>query len=346
MIKSLEESGCNLIYGDPAWKKPGGDHEADFIKAASEAIALIGPSIRNTPVSRRILESSPNLRCVAKVSVGVDDIDVEAATELGILVCHAPTEANTFSVSEATVALMLTLLKRIRERDADVRAGKWREAEHDPPFLGRRYSDDYPGLTIGLVGFGRIANRVADLLAPWRMRIISYDPNADPARFLLAGVERVDYETLLRESDLVSFHVVLTPATTHMLSDAQISLMKPTAFVVNTARGRVVDEAAIARALAANRIAGAALDAFEVEPLPADSPLRTLGNKVLLSPHATSGVLEDAAAAGVRLPIKAATDAVLSVLDGKVPEYVYNKEAIPAWRARFGGRPVPRKARA
>jgi phosphoglycerate dehydrogenase-like enzyme len=118
--------------------------------------------------------------------------------------------------------------------------------------------------------------------------------------------------------------------------------MKPTAFVVNTARGMVVDEAAIARALAENRIAGAALDTFEVEPLPPSSPLRQLGDKVLLSPHATSGVLEDTTADGARLPIQAATNAVLAVLDGTVPEYVYNKEAIPAWRARFGGKAIPR----
>ena len=118
---------------------------SDFIAAARDAVALLGTSIRHTPVSRRVMESSQRLRIVAKYTVGVDDIDVEAATELGILVCHAPTEANCFGVAEQTMAFILAVLKKVRERDADVRAGQWRLPEHATTFLGRRASDGYPG---------------------------------------------------------------------------------------------------------------------------------------------------------------------------------------------------------
>jgi phosphoglycerate dehydrogenase-like enzyme len=209
------------------------------------------------------MQASQRLRVVAKYTVGVDDIDTEAATELGIMVCHAPTESNCFGVAETTIAFMLSLLKKVAERDADVRAGKWRTADNFAYYVGSRASDGFPGQTIGLVGFGRIGTRVAQLLAPWRARIIASDPYVPPAHFLTHGVTAVDYQTLLRESDVVSFHVMLTPETRYMFGEAEIKLMKPNAIVLNTARGKVVDEKALARAIAEGRIRGAAIDAFE-----------------------------------------------------------------------------------
>jgi phosphoglycerate dehydrogenase-like enzyme len=282
------------------------------------------------------MEASQRLRIVAKYTVGVDDIDVEAATDLGILVCHAPTEANCFGVAESTMAAMLTLLKKVRERDAAVRAGLWREPYLSATYIGGRQSDGYPGITVGLVGLGRIGTRVAQLLAPWRVRLIAYDPDIEPARFLLAGAARVDYDTLLGQSDVVSFHVVLTRETRGMLGERELALMKRGAIVINTARGKVIDEAALARALAAGRLAGAAIDAFEDEPLPADSPLRLLGDKVLLSPHSASFN----EGAELRPGIAWATRAVLAALSGEVPDNVYNRDVIPRWKERFGGVPV------
>jgi phosphoglycerate dehydrogenase-like enzyme len=279
------------------------------------------------------MESSQRLRIIAKYTVGVDDVDVEAATELGIMVCHAPTEANCFGVAEQTMAFILALLKKVRERDADVRAGKWRAPEHATTFLGRRESDGHPGITIGLVGLGRIGTRVAQLLSPWRVRVIAYDPYIPPANFLLANVTPVDYPTLLRDSDVVSFHVVLTRETRNMLSEREIALMKPTAVVINTARGKVIDEAALARALADGRLRAAAIDAFAEEPPPPDSPLRALGTKVLMSPHAAS--YNEGAELGPG--IAWATRSVLSALAGNVPDNVYNRDVIPRWRERFGG---------
>ena len=336
IIAALEGAGYALAFGDKAWHQPGSDHQADLVNAARDAVALMGTSMRATPITRPVMEASQRLRVVAKYTVGVDDIDVEAATELGVMVCHAPTEANCFGVAEQTMAMMLAVLKKIRERDAGVRAGQWRVPESATNYVGSRMSDGWPGITLGIVGLGRIGSRVADLMAPWRARIIAYDPYVNPSKFLLHGVKRVDYDTLLRESDVVSFHVVLTKETRHMFSDAQLALMKPSAIVINTARGKVVDEAALARALAAGKIRAAALDAFEDEPLPMDSPLRRLGDKVLFSPH--SAAFNEGGE--LRPGIAWATRGVLAALSGQVPDNVYNKDVLPRWKEKFGGASV------
>ena len=334
--RQLEGAGFQLDFGDKQWSIPGGDHERAMATAARDAVALMGTSIRATPVTRQVMEASQRLRIVAKYSVGVDDVDTDSATELGILVCHAPTEANCFAVAELTMAMMLAILKKIRERDAGVRAGQWRVPESATNYVGRRMSDNFPGQTIGLVGLGRIGTRVASLLAPWRCRIIAYDPYIPPAHFLIHGVEPVDYDTLLRESDVVSFHVTLTKETRNMFSEREIELMKPSAIVLNTARGKVVDEIALARALEGGRLRAAALDAFEEEPLPMDSPLRKLGNKVLLSPH--SAAYNEGGE--LRPGIEWAARSVLTALAGNVPDNVFNKEVIPRWKERFGGASV------
>jgi D-3-phosphoglycerate dehydrogenase len=240
IIAQLEATGCDIAYGEKAWLFPRGQHEAALTDATRDAVALMGTSLRHTPITRRVMETSQRLRIVAKYTVGVDDVDTDAATDLGILVCHAPTESNCFGVAESTMAMLLAQLKKLHDRDAAVRAGKWREPELSATFLGARMSDGYAGITVGIVGLGRIGTRVAQLLAPWRVRILAYDPHIEPARFLLAGAQSVDYETLLRQSDVVSFHVVLTKETRYMLRAPQLALMKPSAIVINTARGKVV----------------------------------------------------------------------------------------------------------
>ena len=287
-ISAIEGIGCEVVFGDRGWQLPRTSCEDALVDAAREAVALMGTSIRHTPISRRIMQASQRLRVVAKYTVGVDDIDIEAATELGVMVCHAPTESNCFGVAETTVTFMLSLLKKVAERDADVRAGKWRTSENFAYYVGSRTSDGFAGQTIGLVGLGRIGTRVAQLLTPWRARIIAYDPYVPPAHFLTHGVQAVDYETLLRQSDVVSFHVVLTKETRYMFGENELKLMKPHAIVINTARGKVMDEKALARAIEQGRLRGAAIDAFEEEPLPMDSPLRKLGDRVVLSPHSAS----------------------------------------------------------
>src|ERR1700716_4742802 len=332
-VNALEGMGCEIVFGDRDWQLPRPTQEEAVEEAARDAVARMATPIRHAPTSRRIMQASQRLRIVAKYTVGVDDIDTEAATELGVMVCHAPTESNCFGVAETTVTFMLSLLKKVARRDADVRAGKWRTADNFAYFVGSRVSDGFAGQTIGLVGLGRIGTRVAQLLAPWRARLIAYDPYVPPAHFLTHGVTAVDYDTLLRESDVVSFHVVLTRETRYMFGEEQLKLMKPNAIVLNTARGKGRHAKPLARAADEGRIRGSAIDAFEEEPLPMDSPLRKLGDRVLLSPHSASYT----EGGELRQGVAWATRAVGTALKGGIPDNVYNRDVIPRWKERFGG---------
>lgn len=330
----MESVGCELVLGLASWKTPQGDSEADMCAMAQGADALAGTSIRSSPITRRIMACAPDLRVVAKASIGVDDVDVDAATELGVLVTHSPLESNWSAVAESSMALILALLKKVRERDEAMKRGEWRNPDLQGTYLGRR-QDGYPGLTVGLVGLGRIGRRLADLLAPWRVRILACDPYVEPSRFVLSNVERADLPTLLKESDIVSLHVVLSEETRHMMGAAQFAMMKENAILINTSRGQVVDEDALAEALRSEKITAAALDVFEDEPLPADSLLLGMGYKVLLAPHmASSNVRSGIMSEGV----ECATRAVMAALKGEVPENVVNKEIIAQWMERFGGK--------
>jgi phosphoglycerate dehydrogenase-like enzyme len=334
--KKLQGQGCELRLGNPAWDKPHGDNEAQMAQMASGCDALIGTSVRSSPITRRVLESSDRLRIVAKYTIGVDDVDVEAATALGILVTHSPTESNWGGVAEGTITSMLTMLKKVRERDRYLKDGNpWKDDGLLGTYVGAR-ADGYAGITLGLIGLGRVGGRVATLMRPWQARILAHDPYVPDARFTELGVERVDLNILLRESDVVSLHVVLTRETRHMIGAEQLGLMKPTAILINTARGYCVDERALIEALQKNRIAGAAIDAFEVEPLALDSPLRQLGDKVLLSPHMISANVGSGLGPGIQW----ATESVLHALRGEVPDNVYNQEVIPQWQRRFAGKRV------
>lgn len=334
--KRLEAQGCELLLGKASWDTPLGNSEAEMVRMANGCDALMGTSIRNAPISRTIMESADRLRIVAKYTIGVDDVDVEAATDLGILVCHGPTESNWGGVAEGTIAAMLTMLKKLRERDQHLKKGaEWRDPQLQGTYVGSR-ADGYAGITLGLIGLGRIGSRVATLLKPWNMRILATDPYVPDAKFTEHGVTRVDLPTLLRESDVVSLHVVLTRETRHMIDAKQLALMKPTAILINTSRGPCVQEPALVEALLKGQVAGAALDVFEHEPLSLDSPLRNLGDKVLLSPHMVSFN----AGSGLGPGIEWATESVLRALRGEVPDNVYNKEVIPRWQSRFGGTSV------
>jgi phosphoglycerate dehydrogenase-like enzyme len=327
----FDDAGCEVVYGRASWQIPQGDNEAEMCEMAEGADALTGGSIRSSPITAKIMDSAPELRIIAKCSIGVDDVDLDAATERGILVTHSPTESNWSGVAEGTTAIMLALLKKIRERDDAVKQGQWRDPALQGISLGR-HQDGYAGITIGIVGLGRIGRRFADLLAPWRVRILACDPYVEESRFVLCNAERVDLQTLLKESDVVSLHVVLTKETRQMIGAEEFALMKQGAILINTSRGQVVNEKALVEALQSDHLAAAGLDVFEDEPLHADSPLLKMGHKVLLSPHMASSNLDN----GLKQGIIWANRAVLAALDGKVPEHVYNKEVIPKWLKRFG----------
>ncbi len=334
--RQLEGKGCDLVLGKASWDTPQGNNEEEMAKMAAGCDALTGTSIRSSPITKKIMQSSKKIRIVAKYTIGVDDVDVDAATELGILVTHSPTESNWGGVAEGTIAAMLTLLKKVRERDRHLKdGGPWRRKEFEGTYVGSR-ADGYSGITIGLIGLGRIGSRVADLMRPWNAKILACDPYVPESKFSDHGVKRVDLPTLLKESDVVSLHVVLNKETRNMMGAAQLAQMKPTAILINTSRGYCVNEADLVGALERDQIAGAALDVFEEEPLVLDSPLRKMGDKALLSPHMVSANV----GSGIFPGIHWATNSVLAALDGKVPDNVYNKEVIQQWESRFGGKSV------
>jgi phosphoglycerate dehydrogenase-like enzyme len=344
--ENLQANGCDVVLGQPDWHTPGEDHQAEVIEAAREADAMNGTSMRATPISRAVLEASPNLRIVAKTTVGVDDIDVDAATEMGILVTHAPVESNWGNVAETTVTLMLSLLKGVSQQDATIKDGGWWTEGRQGTYVGSRQSDGYAGITLGIIGLGRIGGRVAHLMSPWNINILAYDPYVPDYRYLEFNAKPVDLETLLRESDVVTMHVVLNKETRHMMSYDQFAMMKPRAYFINTSRGAAHDEAALADALERGLIAGCALNAFEEEPLPEDSPLRRMGHKILMRPHGGTPLRSNVTSTeapvgrGVGQNTQWANTDILKALRGELPVHIFNTEAVPLWLERFGGKPV------
>ena len=273
-------------------------------------------------MSRPVLAASERLQLVIVPFIGVDKINVAAATELGVLVANSPTPENFVAVAEATVGLLLMLLKRVKHNEAKLRGGAWAQRDDRGDFLF--------GKTVGLVGLGRVGSRVARRLAGWDVRLLATDPYVDPARAAELDVTLVDLPTLLAESDIVSLHPALTDETRRMIDEKALRAMKPTAMLVNTARGEVADEHAVARAVAERSIAGAALDAFTKEPLPADSPLRRVDpERMILTPHNVAH-----SEAGRRANLALALEQILALARGDVPAHVVNPAAIPRWRAR------------
>lgn len=322
----LRDAGCEVVVAAADVQR------ARIAELASGADALLGATFRGV-IDRELLAVSPQLRIVAKYTIGVDDVDLDAATELGVLVTHCPTEANWGGVAEGTLAMLLALLKRVRERDRHVKAGGWRDSPVYGTYLGRR-EDGYRGITVGIVGLGRAGSRVAELLAPWRVRLLAADPYVDAAKFARLNVERVDLDTLLRESDAVTLHCNLTNETRGLIDRRRLESMKRTAVLINTARGRVVDLDALCDALESGALAGAALDVLPEEPPPRTARVLALGDRVLLAPHMIAA--NQGGTLGAAIPW--ATEATLAALRGEVPDNVYNGDAVEKWRARFAGR--------
>jgi phosphoglycerate dehydrogenase-like enzyme len=321
----LETAGCEVVVAPP------GADRAALAALAAGASVFLGATFRGF-MDRAFLTISPQLRLIAKYTIGVDDVDVDAASALGVLVTHSPTEANWGGVAEGALAMMLAVLKRVRERDRHVKAGGWREPPTYGTYLGKR-ADGYPGITIGIVGLGRAGGRVADLLRPWGARLLAADPYVDAGKFARHGVERADLETVLRESDVVTLHCNLTAETRGLLDRRRLALLKPSAVLVNTARGAVVDLDALCDALEARTVAAAALDVLPEEPLPRDARILKFGDRVLLSPHMIAA--NQGGTLGAAIPWGA--EAALAALRGQVPDRVYNTEAVARWRERFGG---------
>jgi phosphoglycerate dehydrogenase-like enzyme len=335
-LQRLQDVGCEIVEGKASWMTPQGNNEDEMRVLARNADALLGTSIRSTPITRSIMEVAPDLRIVSKYTVGIDDVDVEAATSLGILVTHSPTEANWGGVAEGTVAMMLAVLKKVRERDAVMKSGRWRTSELEAVYLGSRRQDGWEGITIGLIGLGRIGRRLCELLKPWRVHILACDPYVDKAQFALSDVIEADLDTVLSQSDVVTLHCSLNETSRKIINRQTLARMKPTAVFLNAARGALVDEPALIEALQKGVIASAALDVFASEPLEPDSPLLDLGDKVLLSAHMVTSNL----GSGIGPGAKWAGDYVERALRGELPDHIVNPEVIERWLERFGGKPL------
>lgn len=272
--------------------------------------------------SRDVLAAAGRLRVLVSPWLGLENIDMASATELGIPIGFAAQPENYLGVAEATVACLGVLMKQIRQKERSLLESGW-SGPHD----GRMIR----GKTVGLVGFGRVGAAVAARLQGWEVRLLVADPYTDASRIEAAGGRLVPLETVLRESDVISLHAFLSPETRGLIGEAQLRLMKPTAFLINMSRGGLVDEGALTRALVDRRIAGAALDVFAAEPLPADSPLRALcGDRLILTPHNAGNGIEGADAS-----LRTVAENLARGLAGEPPLYLSNPDVLPAWRARL-----------
>ena len=258
-------------------------------------------------INEKLLSRMPKLRIVARFGVGYDRVDVEACTKRGIYVTHTPNVLSN-AVAELTLALMLCLSRRIIEADRYVRT-EWAKANRSTLPL----REDLYGKTLGIIGLGRIGTEVARRAKAFGMRIVYYDKIRRRNAELELGVEYLSLDKLLRISDFVSLHVPLTPETASLIGEEELEKMKKTAYLINTSRGRVIDEEALCRALEKHQIAGVGLDVFSEEPLPLDSPLIKMKN-VVLTPHMATHTVETRS-----LMVHTVAEDVRRVLIGKAP---------------------------
>lgn len=285
------------------------------VKAFNEEIKDAEAVLLSTAfkVTEEVMETAKNLKVISRTGVGVDNVDVKAATKRGILVLNTP-EANSLSVAEHTVTLIACISKQILLYDKELRKGNFKIRRSN-------LSVDLEGKTLGLIGCGRIGRMVAKkCAAAFDMKTIGYDP------FISSDIDGIkiyrDIEEVFKTADYITLHMPLTDETKNMVDAKFLSLMKPTAYIVNTARGGLVDEKALAQVLKEKKIAGAAFDVFSEEPPAADHPFLELDN-MILTPHS--------AALTVECTERMSYDAALGISDylkGNKPKFVYNKELI------------------
>ncbi|MET9023717.1 NAD(P)-dependent oxidoreductase [Actinopolymorpha sp. NPDC004070] len=278
------------------------------VVAAYDALLVLTPR-----VTAASLTGANRLRIVARFGVGYDNVDVAACTDAGVVVTITPDGVRR-PVAVSALTLLLALTHRVRVKDQLVRTGRW-EDKLDHLGVG------VTGRTLGVVGWGNIGQEVSRVCSPLGMRRLAADPYADAAAAVRAGVELVDLDELLDHSDFVILTCALTQHTRGLIDAERLARMKPSAFLVNVARGPVVDQPALTRALAERRIAGAALDVFDPEPPSPDDALLALDN-VLLAPHAIAWTDELALGNG-----RSAVQAILDVAAGRRPTYVVNPQA-------------------
>jgi D-3-phosphoglycerate dehydrogenase len=302
----LKENGATVVYGEA-------QAEDELIKLTQDADAIINVYAKMTP---KVISALKKCQVIVRRGKGVDSVDIPAATAKGILVVNLPDLGND-EVADHTMAMLLCVLRKLMEANEHVKSGQWDFKRFLP----------IPGLqdcTLGLVGFGRIARAVAKRAKCFGLKLITHDPLITAEFAAEHGAELVSFEELLRTSDFVSVHCPLNEETRHLFSTRQFELMKPTAMLINTSRGPVIDEEALVAALQNKRIAFAALDVMTKEPPDPDNPLLKMDN-VILTPH-LAGWSDHAA----RVAGETAAAEIVRIFKGYLPKSVVNPNVIKA----------------
>ena len=304
-LKALREAGCGVVI-PPRF----GPLTAEALQPLLQGNDAVLASMDKFTAEVLASPEAAKLKIISRWGVGYDAIDIAAATRHGIVVAYTPGLLNE-TVADFTFALLLALARRVHIGDQSMSAGRWEAA----------WGNDVFAKTLGLLGCGRIGQAVARRAAGFNMQVLGYDvaPSEEAEKL---GIRFVSLDELLARSDFLSLHAALTPQSRGVLGEAQLRRMKPTAYLINAARGALVDEAALARALEEGRIGGAALDAFATEPLPAEHPLRRAPN-VLLTPHLASFARET----GERVSL-AAAQAIVDLMSGRRPQFVVNPQVL------------------
>ncbi|MEM2166620.1 MAG: glyoxylate reductase [Candidatus Bathyarchaeia archaeon] len=318
VTRELPERGMKIIkerFDAEVWPEYGPPPKQVIIEKARNVDALV--TLLSDKIDAEVFDAAPSLKIIAQMAVGYDNIDVEEATRRGIYVTNTP-GVLTETTADFTWALMMAVARRVVEADRYVREGKWKVGWHPSMLLGR----DVYGATLGIVGAGRIGTAVARRAKCFNMKILYYDvvPNLQLEKE--TGAKFVDLDTLLKESDFISIHVPLTKETYHLINAEKLKLVKKTAYLINTARGPIVDEKALYEALKEGRLAGAALDVFEQEPTPIDNPLLKLDN-VVVAPHIASASYETRS----RMAEMVAENLV-AFFEGRVPPNLVNPDVV------------------
>jgi D-3-phosphoglycerate dehydrogenase len=295
-VQFAADNGYNLSYVPPYTS------EDDLVRIVAD-IDPVGVIIRMGRFDAAAINAAPSLRVISKHGVGVDNVDIDAASRRDIPVVIAA-GANALSVAEHAIALLLATVKKIVPLDDSIRAGRWEK----PGFSGKELGS----MTLGLVGFGAIARQTAVFAKALGLKVRAFDPYGDDAMFTALEVTREpSLAALLGASDIVSLHCPLTPDTRNMLNSDTLGLMRRGSYVINTARGALIDEAALLAAVEDGRIAGAGLDTFQTEPPAADHPFWRQ-KKIVVTPH-IAGVTEEAS---IRVGLDA-VEGVLAIVEGR-----------------------------
>ncbi|WP_088242251.1 phosphoglycerate dehydrogenase [Calothrix rhizosoleniae] len=276
----IDQTGIDILSQVATVDVKIGLQPEELVQIIGEYDALMIRS--GTRVTEEIIAAGTNLKIIGRAGVGVDNVNVPAATRQGIVVVNSP-QGNTIAAAEHALAMMLSLSRYIPDANASVKSGNWDRKSYVGAEIYKK--------TIGVVGLGKIGSHVAKVAKAMGMKLLAYDPFLSNERAEQLGCQLVDLDLLLQQSDYITLHIPKTPESTHLINAERLAKMKPNARIINCARGGIVDESALADALKSGKIAGAALDVFESEPLE-ESPLKSLGKEMILTPHLGASTTE------------------------------------------------------